>query len=91
VNANDVGLENKEQIIRVDSVVLPSWAKSRHHFIAMNYLSLEHPKTTANLHKWIDLIFGEKQQSHEAFNLFKPLTSEVIIFLILEIHQGERR
>jgi len=65
-------------IVRVDSVVLPKWAKSRHHFIAMNYLALEHPKTRTKLHKWIDLIFGDKQQSSEHFNLYKSFTSEVM-------------
>jgi len=72
--------EDKElhgKIVRVDDIVLPPWAKSRHHFVQINYLALEHPKTRANLHNWIDLIFGDKQQKVTSFNLFKPLTSEV--------------
>ncbi len=65
------------QMVRVDVVVLPPWAENRHHYIMMNYLALEHPRTRNTINAWIDLIFGDKQQKHEAFNLFKPLTSEV--------------
>ncbi len=65
------------QMVRVDEVALPQWAENRHHYILMNYLALEHPKTRGAINTWIDLIFGEKQQKHEALNLFKPLACEV--------------
>jgi hypothetical protein len=65
------------QIVSVDSVVLPQWAKDRHHFIFANAMALEHQLVTNKLHLWIDLIFGDKQHNHESYNLFKPLTSDV--------------
>jgi len=70
-----------DQFVRVDSVVLPDWAKNRHQFIALNYLALEHPDTRANINHWIDLVFGYKQQKAEYFNLFKAITSEVILLV----------
>ena len=76
-------------MVRVDSVVLPAWAEGRHHFVFMNYMALEHPKARAKLNIWIDLVFGERQQKHEFYNLFKPLTSEVLLISlsILEIRK----
>ena len=71
--------------MRVDAVVLPPWAQNNHHFIYINYMALEHGIVRENINKWIDLIFGIKQQDIMAHNLFKPLTSEVLHFIILEI------
>ena len=65
------------RMVRVDKVLLPTWAKNRHHYILANYLSIEHPKVRAKIGHWIDLIFGENQQNPDVYNLFKPLTSEV--------------
>jgi len=70
-------------MVRVDSVVLPNWATDRHHYVFMNYLALEHPKVRQEINFWIDLMFGEKQQKHEYFNLFKPLTSEVFLGIFI--------
>lgn len=64
------------QLVRVNTVVIPPWANSRHYFVHKMAMSLEHPAVTQALHNWIDLIFGEKQQSEAEYNLFKPLTSE---------------
>ena len=66
------------QRVRIDSVILPKWAKNAHHYIQQNYLTLEDSYTKTLINKWIDLVFGKNQQSAECFNLFKPLTSEVI-------------
>ena len=66
------------QFVRVDSVILPPWAHNKHYFTYLNVLALEQPKIRNDLHNWIDLIFGEKQQKDEYFNMFKSLTSEVI-------------
>ena len=65
------------------NVILPKWAKNRHQFIALNYLALENPKTTAKLNCWIDLIFGVNQQKNKCFNSFKPLTSDVIRLILI--------
>jgi hypothetical protein len=64
------------QFVRIDSVVLPPWADNRHHLVYKMALGLEHPQVSQTLNNWIDLIFGEKQQNPEAYNVFKPLTSE---------------
>lgn len=68
------GLKGKK--VRVDSVVIPPWARNNHHFIYLNYKALEQNATHREIPHWIDLIFGCRQHSEEAFNLFRPLTSE---------------
>ena len=61
----------------IDDVVLPPWAKSAEHFIAINRAALESEYVSQNLHHWIDLIFGYKQRGEEAVkanNVFFYLT-----------------
>ncbi|KAI5963761.1 BPH1 [Candida pseudojiufengensis] len=53
----------------VDNVELPPWAKGDPKiFIAKNREALESPYVSANLHSWIDLIFGYKQNGIEAID-----------------------
>ena len=42
----------------VDAVELPTWANSPQDFIAKHRAALESPFVSANLHHWLDLIFG---------------------------------
>jgi len=62
----------------VNDVKLPPWAKGDPKiFIARNREALESPFVTANLHSWIDLVFGYKQQGDaavEATNVFHHLS-----------------
>eukprot|EP01135_Chromosphaera_perkinsii_P002345 Nk52_evm131s221 gene=Nk52_evmTU131s221 len=64
----------------IDGVELPPWAKSDPiEFIRIQRMALESDYVSANLHKWIDLIFGCKQQGPEAVeavNVFHHLTYE---------------
>ena len=47
----------------LDAVKLPAWAKKDpREFIRVHREALESDYVTANLHHWIDLIFGYKQQ-----------------------------
>ncbi|PKS09441.1 hypothetical protein jhhlp_004056 [Lomentospora prolificans] len=63
---------------RVDDVILPPWAKGDPNlFIQKNREALECPYVSQNLHHWIDLIFGYKQQGEAAvdhMNVFHPLS-----------------
>ena len=44
---------------RVDDVELPLWAAgSPARFLALHRAALESPYVSANLHHWIDLVFG---------------------------------
>ena len=44
---------------RVDDVELPPWAAgSVNAFLATQRAAMESPAVSANLHHWIDLIFG---------------------------------
>lgn len=61
---------NKE--VAVEDVELPPWAPSASAFIALNRMALESSIVSSTLHQWIDLIFGYKQRSIEALNLFHP-------------------
>ena len=61
----DLGF-HEEANTRVNDVVLPPWAKNAYEFINLNRQALESEYVSRNLHKWIDLIFGYKQQGPEA-------------------------
>lgn len=50
----------------VDAVVLPKWAKSPTDFLRLMRQALESEWVSANLHSWIDLIFGCKQRGEHA-------------------------
>ena len=70
------GLSCDSPSVRVDQAVLPNWARNQHHFVQCNALALERRYVAFALDAWIDLIFGEKQQDPESYNLFKPLCDE---------------
>ena len=64
---------------RVEDVKLPRWANSSEDFLAKHRLALESPHVSANLHKWIDLVFGCKQNSIEDDNVYHPYSYEGFI------------
>ena len=47
---------------RLYDVILPPWAESPRDFIRKNAKALECDYVSQNIHHWIDLIFGYKQQ-----------------------------
>lgn len=77
-NANGIDLGTLSDGTPVSDVELPPWAKgSPDEFIRINRLALESEYVSQHLHKWIDLIFGYKQQGEEAIkavNTFYHLT-----------------
>lgn len=78
-NVNGYNFGTKESTgERVDSVTLPPWAKGDPKlFIAKHREALECPHVSRNLHQWIDIIFGYKQQGEaavDAMNVFHPLS-----------------
>ena len=74
VNHFDFGVKQNGAV--VDDVVLPPWAKTARDFVYRHYLLLESDAVSQMLHLWIDLIFGVKQQSLEAKNVFHPYSTE---------------
>ncbi|XP_076585380.1 lipopolysaccharide-responsive and beige-like anchor protein isoform X3 [Chaetodon auriga] len=79
VNANSYNLGVMEDSTVVSDVELPPWAKSPEEFVRINRLALESEFVSCQLHQWIDLIFGYKQQGPEAtraLNVFYYLTYE---------------
>jgi hypothetical protein len=56
VNNVELGLNHLEE--KVGDVSLPPWAKNTEEFMMKNRQALECNHTSANLHKWIDLVFG---------------------------------
>ena len=64
--------------VKVDQVELPPWAEgSPQRFIRLHREALESDYVSANLHHWIDLIFGCKQMgvsARDALNSFYFLT-----------------
>lgn len=80
VNGNDLdlGITQKDEV--VNNVALPRWANNDpHEFVRLHRAALESKHVSENLHHWIDLIFGYKQQGKEAIdsmNVFIHLTYE---------------
>jgi hypothetical protein len=64
----------------VSNVELPPWAGSNPYFlIAQHRQILESDAVSAEMHRWIDLIFGHKQKGKEAienYNVYYYLTYE---------------
>lgn len=54
----DLGVRANQK--RVDDVKLPKWANSAEDFLKKQRAALESDYVSRNLHKWIDLIFGNK-------------------------------
>lgn len=69
----------------INDVILPKWANGDPKiFIAKNREALESPFVSANLHKWIDLVFGYKQngvEAERALNVFHHLSYDGAINL----------
>ncbi|KAL5110392.1 Neurobeachin-like protein 2 [Taenia crassiceps] len=64
---------------KVNDVELPPWATTPEEFIRIHRGALESDYVSANLHKWIDLIFGYKQRgkaAENALNVYYYLTYE---------------
>uniref|UniRef100_A0AAX7TUC8 Neurobeachin n=1 Tax=Astatotilapia calliptera TaxID=8154 RepID=A0AAX7TUC8_ASTCA len=79
VNASNYSLGVMEDGTVVSDVDLPPWAKTPEEFVRINRLALESEFVSCQLHQWIDLIFGYKQQGPEAaraLNVFYYLTYE---------------
>ncbi len=58
VNNERLPLGSRQNGESVDAVELPPWANSPQDFIAKHRAALESPFVSANLHHWLDLIFG---------------------------------
>ncbi|KAJ2726135.1 hypothetical protein GGI07_000774 [Coemansia sp. Benny D115] len=78
-NQGGVDLGKKQDGTRLGDVRLPPWASTAEEFVSINRQALESDYVSANLHKWIDLIFGYKQrgiEAEKAHNVFYYLTYE---------------
>ncbi|QWU87592.1 hypothetical protein CA3LBN_001857 [Candidozyma haemuli] len=79
----------------IHDVELPKWSKGDPKiFVARNREALESPYVSANLHKWIDLVFGYKQTGEEAvkaLNVFHHSSYEGAVNLDDVVDDVERR
>jgi hypothetical protein len=79
-NHNQLTLGQRQNGTLVGEVDLPPWANgSSQVFVEVMRAALESEYVSANLHHWIDLVFGFKQQGAaavEATNVFFYLTYE---------------
>ena len=73
----DLGLRANGK--RVEDIKLPKWATSADNFLQKHRQALESSHVSNNLHKWIDLIFGCKQNSIEDNNVYHPYSYEGFI------------
>jgi len=79
LNQNGYHFGSKQSGETVDDVSLPVWAASVYDFVLQHRLALESRCVSDNLNRWLDLIFGYKQQGPEAVkatNLFFYITYE---------------
>lgn len=95
INLNNFDLGKDQQGNQINDVILPPWAKGDPKiFIAKNREALESPYVSANLHHWIDLIFGIKQRGEEAelaVNVFNNLSYPGAVDLDSISDENERR
>lgn len=79
-NDNNFDLGTKQSGVQLHNVELPPWAKNdAREFIRVHREALECDFVSANLHHWIDLVFGAKQKGQaaiDASNLFHHLFYE---------------
>ncbi len=66
----------KGKRVMVDQTVLPPWARNNHAFVQINARALESRIVSLHLDRWIDLIFGCKQQDRYSYNMFRALCDE---------------
>ncbi len=67
-NINRYDFGKTHEGLAIADVELPKWASDPEDFIHKHRAALESDYVTHNLHKWIDLIFGYRQQGPEAVN-----------------------
>ena len=66
-NRNNFDMGTKQSGEPLNDILLPPWAKNDpREFIRVHREALESDFVSANLHKWIDLIFGFRQQGDAA-------------------------
>lgn len=76
VNHMKLDLGTRANGKKVEDVKLPSWANTAEEFLRKNRQALESSHVCNNLHKWIDLIFGCKQNSIDDNNVYHPYSYE---------------
>lgn len=94
INSYKLSLGKQESGEEINNVVLPFWASNAYEFLRKNRLALESEYVSENLHHWIDLIFGYKQQGQSAFesnNLFHPISYQGNIDLSKVTTNKERK
>jgi hypothetical protein len=69
-NMNGFDLGTRQTGEKLGDVVLPPWAPTPEEFVRINREALESEYVSLNLHNWIDLIFGYKQQGEVCFLFF---------------------
>lgn len=77
LNSNNFELGYRQTGEALGDVVMPAWASNAEEFVRINRAALESDHVSANLHHWIDLIFGFKQRGEAAVaakNVFFHLT-----------------
>ncbi len=78
-------IDSRSNVRKVTDVELPPWCNGNpREFIRLHRAALESDYVSSNLHNWIDLIFGYKQQgkaAEEACNCFHFLSYQGVVNL----------
>ncbi|KAI8104506.1 hypothetical protein M9434_003061 [Picochlorum sp. BPE23] len=82
-NSRGLALGCRQNGKPVGDVELPPWAHNdARYFLEKQWEALESPYVSANLHHWIDLVFGVCQRGEDALrnnNVFRQLTYEGLV------------
>ena len=88
VNGQQLDLGTRQSdLVKLGNVILPKWSEgSPEKFVKIMRDALESEYVSKHLHKWIDLIFGYKQQGDAAIEAQNGMDMLLWIIIIMNVN-----